>query len=235
MPLGGHKYDLFFLFAKKTIAQTYTMWLGQGHPKDLGATHVKFGYVDITTAKYRFEEANGGKLPLGWSSDYDPDKGWLTLTVNMASLADDFDLTKNVPGTNPPKTLGQELCQPSSMCAWKVDGINNTCQCNITDKSNYLYDECHERNAAGNDAICSWSTKDLDCPAKGCPGLQITFPRSPKGFTPDDAQDHHRPPTGSFSFDPNYQTNWNVPFVLQDVSTAGQQCLYTPASPLSCK
>ncbi len=233
---GGHKYDLFFLFAKKTIAQTYTMWLGQDHPKDLGETHVKFGYVDITTAKYRFKEANGGQLPVGWSSIYDPGTGWLRLTVNMASLADDFDLTKNVPGTDPPETLGQELCQPSSMCAWKVDGIKkNTCQCNISDKSNYLYNDCHEKNAAGNDAICSWSTKDLDCPAKGCPGLQIMFPGGPKGFTPDDAQDHHRPPTGFFSFDPNYQANWKVPFVLQDVSTAGQQCLYTPASLLSCK
>jgi hypothetical protein len=226
---SGHKYDLFFLYAKKTTAQTYTMYVGQNHPKNLGATHVKFGYVDITTAKYDFKEANGGKLPTGWSSNYDPDKGWLTLTVNMASLADDFDLTKDVPNTKPAKTLGQELCQPSSMCAWKVDGVSNTCQCNITDKTNYLYDECHEKNVAGNDAICSWSTKDLDCPAKGCPGLQITFP----DFKPDDAQDHHRPPPSLFSFDPDYQADWNVPFVLENASTAGQQCLYTN-TPASC-
>ena len=61
---------------------------------------------------------------------------------------------------------------------------------------NYLYDECHEKNVAGNDAICSWSTKDLDCPAKGCPSLQITFP----DFKPDDAQDHHRPPPSDDSW-----------------------------------
>jgi len=96
-------------------------------------------------------------------------------------------------------------------------------------KHNYLYDECHEKNVAGNDAICSWSTKDLDCPAKGCPGLQITFP----DFKPDDAQDHHRPPPSLFSFDPDYQADWNVPFVLENASTAGQQCLYTN-TPASC-
>jgi hypothetical protein len=220
---GGEKYDLFFLYAKKTTAQTYTMYVGVNHPADLGATHVKFGYVDITTAKYTFKEANGGKLPSGWVSDYKPDTGYLTLTINMSSLADDFDLTKNIPGTDRP--LGEEFCKPSTMCKWNAVTKNNTCQCNITDTTNYLYDLCHEKNAAGNDAICSWSTKDLDCPAKGCPALQISFPEK---FTPDDAADHRRPTAGMFSFDPNY--NWNVSFNTEDASTAGQQCQYTPST-----
>jgi hypothetical protein len=147
------------------------------------------------------------------------------LKVDMKALADDFDLTK--PAANP---LGKELCQPSSMCAWKIDGKNNTCQCNINDPTNYLFDACHEKNAAGNDAICSWSTKDIDCPARGCPALQITLPSN---FKPDDAADHHRPPPALFSFDPNYESNWNVPFVNSLVDTAGQQCLYT-GTPVSC-
>ena len=185
--VGGGIYDLFFLYAKKTTAQTYTMYLGKGHPEDLGDTNVKFGYVSIDTAKYTFKEAGKGELPNLWSSIYNEDTGYLTLTVNMSSLADQFDFTKNIPNTTVP--LGKEQCQPASMCAWKVDGKNNTCQCNISDPDNYLYDECHAKNAAGNDAICSWSVKDLDCPAQGCPGLQITFP----DYTPDDAADHHRP------------------------------------------
>jgi hypothetical protein len=145
----------------------------------------------------------------------------------MMPLADQFDFTKNIPGTTTP--LGKEQCQPSSLCAWKVDGKNNTCQCNISDPNDFLYDECHAKNPAGNDAICSWSVKDLDCPAQGCPGLQITFPT----YTPDDAADHHRPTPGSFSFDPNYAKNWNVPFVNQGASITGAQCQYT-GTPTSC-
>jgi hypothetical protein len=73
---------------------------------------------------------------------------------------------------------------------------------------------------------------DIDCPARGCPALRITMPVN---FTPDDAADHHRPPPGFFSSDPNYQTAWNVPFVNEDASIAGLQCLYTNANPaVSC-
>jgi len=220
--VGGGKYDLFFLYAKKTTAQTYTMFVGLNQPANFGESNVKFGYVDITSAKYKFE-AKGGKLPTGWVSDYKPGTGYLTLTVKMSALADDFDLTK--PTNNPE---GKKLCQPSTMCAWKVDKKNDTCQCNITDPTNYLYGLCHEKNAVGNDAICSWSTKDLDCPAKGCPALQILFPA---GFQPDDATDHHRPMPGLFSFDPDYKANWNVPFTKEGASIAGQQCLYTDTDP----
>ena len=37
------------------------------------------------------------------------------------------------------------------------------------------------------------------------------------------------------SSDPNYQPAWNVPFVNEDASIAGMQCLYTNANPaVSC-
>jgi len=119
------------------------------------------------------------------------------------------------------------MSQLSMMCSWQ----SGKCGCNITDKSNYLYNACHEKNAAGNDAICSWATKDLDCPEKGCPALEITFP---KGFTPDDATDHHRPAPSLFTFDPKYLTNWNVPFNDESSSIAGQQCTYVEPSTAQC-
>jgi hypothetical protein len=139
----------------------------------------------------------------------------------MSSLGDDFDLTK--PTSNP---LGKQLCQPSTICGW--NSANNKCQCNITNKSNYLYNACHEKNSAGDDAICSWSTKDIDCPAEGCPALQVTFP---KGFTPDDAADHHRPMPSLFAMDD--QKNWDVPFNEEQDLIAGQQCTYTSSQPFT--
>ena len=227
----GGKYDLYFVYAKADTAQTYTMYLGTGEAADYGTKHVKFGYVDINTAKYEFSDAKN-KLqepiwPAKWVRNYDPVSGILTISVDMSSIASDFDLTQNDPKSNPPVQLGAELCQPKTMCGW----TSNKCQCSITDTSNYLYDLCHEKNAAGNDAVCSWSVKDLDCPAQGCPGVEITFP--PK-YAPDDAANHHRPAATEFSFDPNYNSNWNVPFNLESAATAGAQCQYTQQPPLTC-
>src|ERR1700730_602352 len=88
--VGGGKYDLFFLYAKKTTAQTYTMYVGTN--QDFDTNNEKFRYVDITTAKYTFEEANGGTLPAGWSSVYTSTDGILTLKVDMNALADEFDI-----------------------------------------------------------------------------------------------------------------------------------------------
>jgi hypothetical protein len=219
-------YDLFFVYSKKSTQQTYRLFLGTGRDAGLGAANVKFGYVNIDTKLYTFKVANKGKpgegaLPAGWSSVYTPGDGYLTLKVNMKSLADAFDLTK--PEKNP---LGQGLCQPPTMCAW--NSSNNKCECSIKNKSNYLYDVCNEKNAGGDYAICSWSVKDVDCPAAGCPGLQITFPDD---FKPDDAKDHHRPTAGMFAFYTDF--NWMVPFNRELLPLANKQCLYS-SDPTVC-
>ena len=223
--VGGQKYDLFFLYAKKNTAQTYTMFVGKGKPTNFGETHVAFGHVDITTALYTFKGEtldNSPVWPTSWGREYSPDTGILTLTTDMQSIADDFDITKDDPNTKQP--VGAGLCQPKSFCRW----LDDKCQCAIEDKTSYLYNLCHEKNADGDDAICSWSVKDLDCPAKGCPALEITF----DNFQPDDAADHHRPIPALFSADPSY--DWNVPFNLEDASVSGQQCHYTEQPPLTC-
>jgi len=227
--VGGQKYDLFFLYAKRSTAQTYTMFVGEGKPTNFGDTHVTFGHVDITTAQYTFKEEtldNSPVWPTKWGREYAPDTGILTLTIDMQSIADDFDITKNDPKTKPPEPVGKGLCQPKTICDW--NSTANKCQCNITDTTNYLYNLCHEKNADGDDAICSWSVKDLDCPAKGCPAVEIAF----ENYEPDDAPDHHRPTPNLFSADPSY--NWNVPFNLEDASISGQQCHYADQPPLTC-
>ncbi|MBY0274123.1 hypothetical protein K2Z84_02185 [Candidatus Binatia bacterium] len=230
---SGQKYDLFFLYAKKTTQQTYEMYVGTGKSPDYGATAVKFGYMNIDTAKYRFGAATppggktAGELPKGWESLYDPASGYLTLTIDMASLADDFDLKKPIDPTNPSSpTLGQTLCQPRTMCAW--DQGAGTCACTIHDPKDPRYKACQEKNADNQDAICSWSVKELDCPAKGCPALQIAF----ESYTPDDAPDHHRPPADDFS-NPEIAKDWQVPLNPVSASLSGQQCSYT-SLPVAC-
>ncbi|MFN8603017.1 MAG: hypothetical protein U0842_21325 [Candidatus Binatia bacterium] len=231
--VGGQKYDLFFLYAKKTTQQTYEMYVGPGKSRDYGTTNVKFGYMNIDTAKYRFGAATppGGKsagdLPKGWESLYDPESGYLTMTIDMDSLKDDFDLKKPVDANDPKSpTLGETLCKPKTMCRW--DQGAGACQCAIDDPKDPRYKACQEKNADNQDAICSWSVKELDCPAKGCPALQIAF----ENYTPDDAPDHHRPPADDFS-NSEVKKDWEVPLDPVAEGLSGKQCRYTSV-PVAC-
>ncbi len=237
---AGQKYDLYFLYASKNTKQQYQLFVGKNLPgcpsnPTFAATNVKFGYVDITTDAYKFSLAkpsgddnqnkNVGDLPVGWSATYNADScktGILTLSTDMTSLADDFDLTKDTANSKPPKPLGMKLCQPAAMCTW----ASNQCQCN---PSSPYYSLCTQTNPAGQ-TICSWSVKDLDCPAKGCPSFQITFPEA-KYFVADD-QDA-RPTPAVFGFG-NESFDWNIGFNLESSSISGPDCNYTSQPPLQC-
>jgi hypothetical protein len=209
------KYDIFFLYSKPDTQQTYKLYVGVADP-NYATTHVKFGYVNIDNQLYTFKEEGSGSLPEKWIADYKD--GYLILTVDMSGtgtsgLAKDFARTES-------------MCQPKTMCSW--NSRLNQCACN---PNSPYYSLCQQRNA-NSDTVCSWSVKDLDCPAKGCPGLQITFPDN---FTPDDATDHHRPAPTEFTAEPNYKENWDVPFNLESKDIANDQCYYTrQPSALTC-
>lgn len=70
--------------------------------------------------------------------------------------------------------------------------------------------------------------KELDCPAKGCPALQIAF----ENYTPDDAPDHHRPPADDFS-NSEVKKDWEVPLDPVAEGLSGKQCRYTSV-PVAC-
>jgi hypothetical protein len=227
------KYDLFFLYANKNTTQTYQLFVGKDIPDsdNFEKNNVKFGYVDITTNRYKFGLATPpglgkkeGDLPAGWDSKYNSSSGILTLTTNMLSLADDFDFTK--PDSSP---LGKERCQPPTMCSWTA----KQCQCNPKSPYFKLCNQTNPENPAGP-TVCSWSVKDIDCPAQGCPAFQIIFPDK-KYFTAEDQ--NARPTPAVFNFAPNSNFNWNIGFNLEDSSISGAQCDYTRQGqpPLTCK
>ncbi len=233
------KFDLYFLYTNKNTKQAYQMFVGKDLPgcpngPTFATSNVKFGYVDITTNNYTFglakpsgsenKDKKTGDLPVGWKSDYDCKSGILTLSTDMTSLADDYDLTKTISTDVPPASLGSELCQPATMCTWK----SNQCQCK---QSSPYYDLCKQTNPSGQ-TICSWSVKDIDCPAKGCPSFQIAFPSSfeAKG-------QHERPKPAVFGFakvGPSTTFVWNIGFNLEGSGISGADCNYTSQPPVTC-
>jgi hypothetical protein len=220
---AGGKYDLFFLYANKNTSQSYQLFVGKQIPdiEKFKKDNIKFGYVDITTAKYKFSQYKDGSLPAGWTSDLTD--GILTLTTNMLSLANDFDFTKIDPNSKPPVTLGKEKCQPASMCQWTS---KNLCECN---PNSPLFDLCNQQNPSGQ-TVCSWSVKDLDCPGQGCPAFQVTFPDKFEAL--DQAV---RPKPATFNFATNSGFNWNIDFNLEDPTISGAQCNYASQPPPLCK
>ncbi|HKD66941.1 MAG TPA: G8 domain-containing protein [Candidatus Binataceae bacterium] len=231
--VGGEKYELYFLYAKPRTKQTYTLWLGKNLTKEQFDPNksVLYGHTDISQGgKFPFVPKKDGSTnvwPTGWVRDYTPSTGYLTISfdMNAPEVKDDFNLNKPID-----KPLGQELCQPASMCKWGTNKntAKTDCVCSITDTSNPLYSTCNETITDksspdfGRYAVCRWSVKDLDCPAAGCEAIEITMPGD---FKPDDAADHHRPAPVAFdgAFD------WKVSFNNEDTAISGAQCHYDPA------
>lgn len=200
---------------------------------------VLFGHAHINTGKLDKNNPFAVASVQPWKRHYERSSGILEVDVDMTSLADEFDLSKN--------DLGKSLCQPDNMCSW--NNGKNQCEWNIQDKDNYLYDACDEKKADSADqpgcavdcvakpndphcidAICSWAVKDLDCPKAGCPGFQVTFPG---GFqTLSDAcranpECNPRPATAAFAADMNFDSQVKYNNVADTIS--GTQCRYAAA------
>ncbi len=221
----GGVYDLFFLYSKPDTQQIYKFYVGKNIPDSGGKTfaqeNVKFGYVDISTSKYKFSIANGGALPKGWGSQYNPGSGILTLTTNMSGLAADYNFNTVVSGSEPPVTLGQQQCEPPTMCQWTSNSNGGACQCN---PDGPYYSLCSQKNPVGQ-TVCDWSVKDLDCGANGCPAFQVTFP-SATYFAANDKSRRPTPVKFGSAEDPS-GFDWKVKYNLVGKAISGAQCNYT--------
>jgi hypothetical protein len=96
------------------------------------------------------------------------------------------------------------FCRPQSYCQF----AGGQCSC----KSG---SGCKDNN------VCKWAVKEIDCPTKGCFGFGIKLP---SGFV---AAGKLPPDPGLFTDDPNYATNWNIPWKRVDATISGDQCHYS--------
>jgi len=90
-------------------------------------------------------------------------------TSGIVTVTVDFKLAKDLLAPTP----ANGLCQPRTFC--KANG--DACVGALT--SNAPLVKADPGLQAKANAVCGqWAVKDLDCPAKGCLGVQFTLPSS---------------------------------------------------------
>jgi len=114
-----------------------------------------------------------------------------------------------------------DSCQPKSFCEW--NNQNTQCQCSAQLQSDNLelYQECTGVNPLGEDAICRWAVRDIDCPAGGCLGFAVTLPPT---FVADGTD--RRPLAPCFP----QNADWIEPLVPASQPLAGA-CFNPPVDP----
>jgi hypothetical protein len=175
---AGETYYVFLVYATPRTRQTNQLYVGVNNAGDFAANNVRAVGVDLATTNLQFQDMN---WPDGWSRSYDPTSGILSVTLDLQGFQEGFEAVQ------------ADRCQPQSFCTW--DAQTTQCQCSSQLQRDHpaLYQECTEKNRRGEDAICSWAVRDIDCPAGGCLGFAVTLPPT---FVADGID--RRPPTLCF-------------------------------------
>jgi hypothetical protein len=152
----GKTYYVFLVFAKPSTRQTYQLYVGPNFD-DKTWSGLSLARADVTTSPTKFTP---GAWPQSWTREYDSGTGILTVTIDLAAFAGSF-------GDEKPTR-----CRPFSFCTW--NDTAKQCKCALKG-GDYLFSECSEKNAKGEDAICAWAVEDVDCPKGGCFGFGVTL------------------------------------------------------------
>jgi hypothetical protein len=154
-------YDLFLVFATEHTQQTYQLYVGKGLSLDEAKALIKPGRLLITTQTYPFCDGSndskecqklcGSECTGSWAkvTDYDKELGLLTVAIDLTKQAD-MEVKNR-----------EAFCQPTTYCKWNSN--DNACGCNPDTN-------CKDSK------VCSYATKDIDCPVGGCYGFRITLP-----------------------------------------------------------
>jgi len=197
-------YDVFLLFAKNSTKQTYSLYIGTGLTQAQAQAAIVPARVMIPGNNFPMQEYEGSS----WATfgSYNSTTGLLTVNVDLSGLK---DLAPSEQST---------FCQPTSFCSWNTQ--TSSCGCNPAAGSGCT--------PGVDDQVCSYATKDIDCPADGCYGFNIHMPDS---FVA--AKQPNLPPMPILfqNADPYFG---NVSFETADKSIAGS-CFYStpPTSQLS--
>jgi hypothetical protein len=195
---AGETYDIFLLYATPATKQNYSLYIGDNLSANDVMNVFKPGRMLVPDNSFPFNPDGGGRwATYDYKTDYDTTRGILTVHVD---LEDQDDL----------KVEGRkDFCQPTTYCAW--NSTAHTCG-------------CLKGSGCTDDKVCSYATKDIDCPIEGCYGFQITLPDA-SHFKPGNGR---QPPTpGLYTADAYFQKG-NVTFTAANKGVAGG-CFYSPA------
>jgi hypothetical protein len=188
----GEVYNIFFLFATNATKQTYSLFLGAGLSQADAQAAIVPSRVMIPDNSFPYTEYPGGS----WASlsSYDSTTGLATVTVDLSGATDLEPANRSA------------LCQPTTYCAW--NSSTNSCGCKTG-------------SGCTDDQVCSYATKDIDCPADGCYGFDL---RMPSSFTTGAQPNLPPTPVLFTSADPYFQEGI-VTFASASQTSAGA-CYY---------
>jgi hypothetical protein len=202
---ANETYYVFFLYARKTTAQTYQIYVGQNFDIQGGFRAGRMKIPDKNLATHW----NSQLQTPGVTADYSRVKkdGILTVKIDFANVTE-LDPTdkRNLANLCRPRTF----CQPSSDGTQCVSAVANT-------------DPLLTANAklqGDISAACgTWAVKDLDCPKDGCFGFSFKLPNDFK------TGEYKRPDPTPF---PELATQFSSPAPAV-AERRGGQCYYDPA------
>jgi hypothetical protein len=148
---AGQTYTVFFLFAKQSTQQTYSFNVGTGLSTAQVKAVVQDVRVGIPSDNFVTTTVASGTWATVPTGGYDSTTGILTVDVTLSGLND----------LNPQDASRAAYCQPTTYCSWN----SSTSSCG-----------CKAGSGCTDDQVCSYATKDIDCPADGCYGFSITMP-----------------------------------------------------------
>jgi hypothetical protein len=199
---AGQTYWFYFVYAKPSLHQTYSMYIGPGLSEDTAVGLVRTGLMD--PSHYTFSPGLGPDATSDWitSKSYDSTSGVLSLTIDLGQQGNVFAKDQ------------VNFCQPTSYCSY----TNGSCQCNPNNS------ECTDNS------VCSWGTKEIDCPVAGCFGFSVMMP-GPDTFKLG-AQPLPPPDPVLFSQGPDSEYFKGVAFTSAPSSVSGAACNYPTPPPV---
>ncbi len=207
--LAGHTYYVYFLYAKPTTKQTYDIYVGKNEE---GKYSVEPVLANLPSGAFEFTPQPSGS----WLSPppaYNATTGTVRVSVDLTGQQAAFDDSKAA------------FCQPGTFCQVSGSGASATCGCKPGTQCN-------------DPSICTWSTKELDCPqdpknpAKmGCFGFSITMP----GDFEAPANPLKPDPSLFQPFTDNPYFGTGVVTFSTDVEPSGKDCVYgSPPTEKNC-
>jgi hypothetical protein len=196
--LAGHAYYIYVLYAKPSLHQTYSMYIGTGLSSAAGEGAIATGIVNPFPGTTPTFTAGTGSSP-DWitAKTYDPTTGVVSVTIDLSQQTSVFNAVQS------------QFCQPTTYCSANSDG---SCGCKAG------------TSCVAADSVCSWGPKEIDCPPAGCFGFSITLPASFQTATTTQPIPPPAPVLFSNSGDP-YFAPGNIQFSNVPESVAGS-CYY---------